>query len=68
MSTACSMAICAALLWMTGCARTRVVVIPSDQAVIRYQPMTIPPSSRWFVPDARMQDILEAISTNIVTR
>lgn len=22
----------------------------------------------WFVPDARMQDILEAISTNIVTR
>ncbi len=46
-------------LTLTGC-KTRVVVIPADKAVVRLEPDR-PYSSGvpgWFVPDARMQEIL----------
>jgi hypothetical protein len=51
-------------LSLTGC-KTRVVVIPGDKAVVRLNPdraysLAIP---GWFVPDARMQEILMELGT-----
>jgi hypothetical protein len=43
-----------------GCQATRVVVIPADKTVTRLEaaePFT-PSIPGWFVPDARMQEIL----------
>ena len=50
------------LAWLTGCA-TRVVVIPADRQVI---PLAAgqkfkAPSTGWWVPEARMQEILHAL-------
>jgi len=50
------------LAWLNGCA-TRVVVIPADRQVI---PLAAgqtfkAPSTGWWVPDARMQEILHAL-------
>jgi len=56
------MALLSMLGWSSGCA-TRVVVIPADRQVIPLkagQKFTAP-SSGWWVPDARMQEILHAL-------
>ncbi len=53
---------CAWIVLWTGCA-TKLVVIPADKQVVRmpagqsYSPGT----SGYFVPDARMQEILEQL-------
>jgi len=50
-------------LSLTGCQSSRVVVIPSDRDV-RPLPAGVPftPAVRgWFVPDARMLDILNRL-------
>jgi len=48
--------------WSNGCA-TRVVVIPADRQVIPLQAgqTFTAPSTGWWVPDARMQEILHAL-------
>lgn len=51
------------LVWSAGCASTRVVVIPSDRLVLPLeagQTFRVP-SPGWFVPEARMQEILHAL-------
>ena len=49
-----------------GC-KTRVVVIPGDRAVIRLEPDRpySPGVSGWFVPDARMQEILNELGRRV---
>ena len=50
------------LAWLNGCA-TRVVVIPADKQVLPLeagQKFTAP-STGWWVPEARMQEILHAL-------
>lgn len=57
-----AMALLSMLVWLNGCA-TRVVVIPADKQVLPLeagQKFTAP-SSGWWVPDARMQEILHAL-------
>ena len=57
-----AMALLSMLGWSSGCA-TRVVVIPADKQVLPLeagQKFTAP-SSGWWVPDARMQEILHAL-------
>jgi hypothetical protein len=57
-----AMALLSMLAWLNGCA-TRVVVIPADKQVLPLeagQKFTAP-SSGWWVPDARMQEILHAL-------
>ena len=48
--------------WSNGCA-TRVVVIPADKQVIPLEAGQTfkAPSTGWWVPDARMQEILHAL-------
>ena len=56
------MALLLMLGWSSGCA-TRVVVIPADKHVLPLeagQKFTAPWSG-WWVPDARMQEILHAL-------
>lgn len=56
------MAMLSMLAWSAGCA-TRVVVIPSDRQVLPLeagQTFRVP-STGWFVPEARMQEILHAL-------
>jgi hypothetical protein len=50
------------LAWSSGCA-TRVVVIPADKQVIPLEAGQTfkAPSTGWWVPDARMQEILHAL-------
>jgi len=51
------------LFWSTGCA-TKIVVIPADKMVLRLpagQPFT-PAIPGWFVPDARMQEMLRELA------
>ena len=50
------------LAWLNGCA-TRVVVIPADKQVLPLEAGQTfkAPSSGWWVPDARMQEILHAL-------
>jgi len=50
------------LAWSNGCA-TRVVVIPADRLVIPLEAGQTfkAPSTGWWVPDARMQEILHAL-------
>ena len=50
------------LAWSSGCA-TRVVVIPADRQVIPLEAGQTfkAPSTGWWVPDARMQEILHAL-------
>jgi hypothetical protein len=50
------------LAWSNGCA-TRVVVIPADRQVIPLEAGQTfkAPSTGWWVPDARMQEILHAL-------
>jgi hypothetical protein len=50
------------LAWSSGCA-TRVVVIPADKQVIPLEAGQTfkAPSNGWWVPDARMQEILHAL-------
>lgn len=50
-------------LALTGC-KTRVVVISGDKAVIRLNPDRpySPAIPGWFVPDARMQEILTELN------
>ena len=57
-----AMALLSMLAWLNGCA-TRVVVISADKQVLPLeagQKFTAP-SSGWWVPDARMQEILHAL-------
>ncbi len=49
------------VLTATSCRSTRVIVIPADREVRPMpagQPFT-PPVRGWFVPDARMQELLQ---------
>ena len=48
--------------WSSGCA-TRVVVIPADREVVPLKAGQNfrAPSTGWWVPDARMQEILHAL-------
>ena len=50
------------LAWLNGCA-TRVVVIPADREVVPLKAGQNfrAPSTGWWVPDARMQEILHAL-------
>ncbi len=50
------------LVWLGGCA-TRVVVIPADRQVIPLEAGQTfkAPSTGWWVPEARMQEILHAL-------
>jgi len=52
------------LAWSNGCA-TRVVVIPADRQVIPLEAGQTfkAPSTGWWVPDARMQEILHALES-----
>ena len=52
------------LAWSSGCA-TRVVVIPADRQVIPLEAGQTfkAPSTGWWVPDARMQEILHALES-----
>jgi hypothetical protein len=47
-------------LFFAGCQSPRVVVIPADKHVQRMKAETVYlfPISGWFVPDARMQEIM----------
>lgn len=57
-----AMALLLMLAWLNGCA-TRVVVIPADKQVLPLeagQKFTAP-SNGWWVPEARMQEILHAL-------
>jgi hypothetical protein len=52
--------VCLTMLSSAGCS-TRLVVLPADKAVVRMpagQPFTFTHDG-WFVPDARMQEILK---------
>lgn len=52
------------LVWMTSCSATRIKVIPADKAVLRLEvgrSYTATNWAVWIVPDARMQEILEAL-------
>lgn len=52
----------------TACLRTRVVVIPADKTVTRLEagrPFT-PAMPGYFVPDARMKEILDRLSEKAV--
>ena len=57
-----AMALLLMLAWSSGCA-TRVVVIPADKQVIPLEAGQTfkAPSTGWWVPDARMQEILHAL-------
>lgn len=46
-----------------GCSTARVVVIPSDRLVVPVSAGKAfkPPVAGWFVPDARMQELLHAL-------
>ena len=50
-------------LTLTGCVTSRVVVIPADRAVSRLEAgkAFTPASPGYFVPDARMKEILDAL-------
>jgi hypothetical protein len=50
------------LAWSNGCA-TRVIVISADRQVIPLEAgqRFTAPSNGWWVPDARMQEILHAL-------
>ena len=65
------------LILLSGCQSTRVVVIPADKVVTRLEATEsfTPPVPGWFVPDARMQEILarlgglvDGAKTNAVNR
>ena len=65
------------LILLCGCQSTRVVVIPADKVVTRLEATEsfTPPVPGWFVPDARMQEILarlgglvDGAKTNAVDR
>lgn len=50
-------------LTLTGCQTTKTVLVPSDRAVVALpqgKPFT-PPVPGWFVPNARMYDMLNAL-------
>ena len=51
---------------LIGC-KTRVVVIPGDRAVVRLEPYRpySPSVPGWFVPDARMQEILNELAERV---
>ena len=51
---------------LIGC-KTRVVVIPGDKAVVRLEPNRpySPGIPGWFVPDARMQEILNELGERV---
>lgn len=54
---------------LCGCLATRVVVIPANKTVTRLEaaePFT-PLINGWFVPDARMQEILARLGGLVVT-
>lgn len=57
-----AMALLSMLAWLNGCA-TRVVVIPADKQVLPLEAGQTfkAPSTGWWVPDARMQEILHAL-------
>ena len=57
-----AMALLSMLAWLNGCA-TRVVVIPADREVVPLEAGQTfkAPSTGWWVPDARMQEILHAL-------
>jgi len=46
-----------------GCSTTRVVVVPSDRQVVPLNAGRAfrPPVDGWFVPTARMQELLHAL-------
>lgn len=55
------LALLCVVLSLLGCRATEVRVIPADRAVVPMKagkPYT-PPVKGWFVPDARMAEILE---------
>lgn len=65
------------LILLCGCQSTRVVVIPADKTVTRLEATKsfTPLIPGWFVPDARMQEILarlgglvDGAKTNAVDR
>jgi hypothetical protein len=54
-------------LCCAGC-RTAPLVIPADRAVTRLAPgkAFVAPVPGWFVPDARMQEILRKVSERVL--
>ena len=50
------------LIIFAGC-KTRIIVIPADKAAVRMEAEHpyVPAVPGWFVPDARMQEILHEL-------
>lgn len=55
---------------LTGCQTTRVVAISGDKSVVRMPAGTAytPEINGWFVPDARMLEILDSADANFIKK
>lgn len=49
-------------VFLSACAETAPLVIPADHAVLHLKAGTAAPADGWYVPDARMQEILRALN------